>query len=778
MLRIKTPIFFFGLFIGIASLFILFLTFNELEENTSYHLDATKGELNLTSIDFNKTKICGLVGEFEFYWMQLLTPSNINESANRLTGYITLPGLWNDYIVDGKKLKGDGYATFRLRVKVTDEDFYALKIKEFDCAYQIWVNGVYEQCGKVGTNKNEEVPSWKRNEVIFFSKDKQVDIILQISNFNHRKGGPEDLMLLGKSSSILSYKSKQSAITYFMLGLFFIMLIYNYGLYNYRRKEKSYLYFSIICLLIVLRLSTTSEKNIYDILPTINWWVMIRIEYLSYTIVIPIIYMFMRGLYPDNFPRLYGKILNIACAIVVVIILFTPVKIFSYTPIFYQIFVALTAILILAGLIRAVIQKKDDSVFMLFGYIMLFAICINDILYYNKILNTTFLMPFGLFVIVFVNAFTLSKRFSNSFTTIEALTQELSQSNIELEKKVEERTKLVVAQKQEIENQTLALQETNKKIVDLGKFKDSMTNMIVHDLKNPLNTILNLSMLEDIPQKDFLIHEAGRTMNDLVMNILDVYKYENTTMVLRKESVSITELIDDSLEDVAFLAKVREVEFITNIDKNIAIEIDRSVLQRVLVNLLTNAIKFSPLKGKIEVNTTISESNSITISVKDSGYGIRSERLKNIFEHYQSEAPPDSMIRSTGLGLSFCKLAVESHGGIITVDSVVTKGSVFSIILPLTNSKILDIQQIRRVRDMQHKQEDKLTNEDIESILPFVAELKGYEVYQVSDIFRSLQKIHNLKNEHLSKWVQQVTDAVLLCDQDEYSDLINLTKNE
>lgn len=774
MFKLKLPIYFFGLFIFIVSLLILQLTLVELKENTSFPNNKSKGEIDVSEIDFSESQLIGLEGEYEFYWNQLLSPDDINDSNKRtLTGYIHLPDTWNSYLVNNKPLTGIGYATFKIRIKFPDEDLYSIKIKEFDCAYKLWVNGLTVESGKVGKSKTEEIPSWRRNEIIFYTKDKKVDLIFQVSNHFHRKGGPEDLMLLGKSKSIVTYKNKQLAITYFLVGLFFIMFIYNYGLYTYRRKEKSYLYFSLICLLILLRESTTGEKIIYDIFPDINWWVMIRIEYLSYTLVIPLFYMFVRVLMPKYFSKQYEVIINIISGVVAFIILFTPVKIFSYTPIFYQAFVALTAVLILIGLIRAYLNKEEDSLIMLVAYFMLFIICINDILYYDKVLHTAFLMPFGLFIIVFVNAFTLSKRFSNSFTTIEGLTLELSQNNLELEQKVTERTQEVMRQKQEIENQAKALQETNKKIITLSKFKDSMTHMIVHDLKNPLNTIINASIMDDIPEKNSIIHEAGREMNNLVMNILDVYKYENTTMVLNKELINLAELIEDAINDVSFLGKVRSIVFDIVINENIEVNVDKAIMHRVLVNVLTNAIKFSPISGRIELKTAFHSPDFVRISVKDNGPGVRPERQKIIFDRFQTEAQKDSQILSTGLGLNFCKLAIDSHGGDIYVESLEMQGATFNIIIPLTESFAMNTQKIRREINYKTTKEDNLSSSDKIEILPYLDELRSLEVYQVSDILRVLNKLSKNDSETLQKWVMKLTDAVLLCQQSRYTELIN-----
>jgi len=776
MTKSKIPIIFFGLFIVVASIFILQLTLVELEENTTFPTKHSKGQIDFTDVDFNKTKLIGLAGDYEFYWNQLLTPDNFTDSTpESLTGYIKLPNIWNGYNIESVKLKGDGYATFRLKMVFPDEDFYSIKINEFDCAYKLWINGNAVESGKVGRNLKEEVPSWKRNTIIFFTKNRTAELVLQVSNFNHRKGGPEDLMLIGKYKSISSYKTKQIGIAFFLIGLFFIMFVYNYGLYIHRSKEKSYFFFSLICLLILLRIATTGEKVIYEIAPLINWEVMIRIEYLSYTMVIPLFYMFVRRLYPEDLSKLYEKTVNIISAIVIASILFTPVKIFSYTPILYQGIVALTAILILIGLIKAVTRKRDDALFMLFGYFMLFAISINDILFYNKVLNTVFLMPFGLFIIVFVNAMTLSKRFSNSFSTIEALTEELRSINIELEKKVEERTREVLMQKSKIEKQALVLKETNKKIISLSKFKDSMTHMIVHDLKNPLNTIINASVMNDIPEKDKIIHEAGREMNNLVMNMLDVYKYENTTMHISKVDVYLKDLIEDAINDVRFLGKMRDVVFKTKVIETIKVDIDKGIMHRVLVNILTNAIKFSPIAGIVEVSTEIENGEFVKISIKDNGPGIRADRIKTIFDRFQSEAQTDSLIMSTGLGLNFCKLAVKSHGGDITVESVEMQGSTFTISIPLPDKNQINQSTIKTVTQNQQN-EYVLDSNDIKDILPYIDTLKNFEVYQVSDILNVLNNLNTFESPNIKNWVSEVTDAVLLCLQEKYTDLLNLKK--
>jgi signal transduction histidine kinase len=195
---------------------------------------------------------------------------------------------------------------------------------------------------------------------------------------------------------------------------------------------------------------------------------------------------------------------------------------------------------------------------------------------------------------------------------------------------------------------------------------------------------LNISIMDNNQEKENFIHEAGREMNNLVMNILDVYKYENTSMVLCKEPVLLKELIEGALDDVSFLGKLRKVNFTLEIVDNIIVNLDRGIFHRVIVNLLTNAIKYSPVGGKIEIRTFVENHNYFKLTVKDNGPGIRLERQKTIFDRYQAGAQQDSLLPSTGLGLNFCKMAVESHGGTICVESDEQQGAKFITSLPIS----------------------------------------------------------------------------------------------
>lgn len=130
---------------------------------------------------------------------------------------------------------------------------------------------------------------------------------------------------------------------------------------------------------------------------------------------------------------------------------------------------------------------------------------------------------------------------------------------------------------------------------------------------------------------------------------------------------------------------------------------------------------------------------------------------------------------STGLGLNFCKLAVKSHGGDITVESMEMQGSTFTIRIPLAENTGI-AESTLKTTSPNDPIEYILDNNDIVSLLPYIDTLKKLEVYQVSDILRVLNKLNNFESVNIKEWVVKVTDAVLLCQQEKYTDLLNLIK--
>jgi signal transduction histidine kinase len=222
----------------------------------------------------------------------------------------------------------------------------------------------------------------------------------------------------------------------------------------------------------------------------------------------------------------------------------------------------------------------------------------------------------------------------------------------------------------ELKAKNTELLESLDQIKELEQLKKSMTEMIVHDLKNPLNVILGLS-------KNELVLNSGKTMLNLVNNILDVEKYSDTTIPLNKTKENINEITADVIRSLQFQIELYDIT-ISNQTDSVSVFSDRELIERVLTNMLINALKYSPNGEEIIVSTKDLPDDKIKISVIDKGPGISKEKTELIFERYvKDDTKTTGVLKSTGIGLAFCRMAINAHNGAIGVSSEMNKGSTF-----------------------------------------------------------------------------------------------------
>ena len=250
-----------------------------------------------------------------------------------------------------------------------------------------------------------------------------------------------------------------------------------------------------------------------------------------------------------------------------------------------------------------------------------------------------------------------------------------------------------VATHLELRRQKRQLQENYDKLRELEKMRDSMVHMIIHDLRSPLAGIygflelISESAKQNIPEK--LVHYIEEAMNSakqmaqIVNDVLDTSKMEDGKMRLDTEKCELGGMLEECLSGMRPLIGGREVR--TAAAKGApAVMADREIVFRVMQNLLANAIKFTSQKGGVIRLGVEPSGDRVRVSVADNGPGIAPEHRQMIFEKFAQVALSTGRQRnSTGLGLTFCKLAAEAHGGSIGVDSEDAKGSTFWFELPV-----------------------------------------------------------------------------------------------
>jgi len=238
------------------------------------------------------------------------------------------------------------------------------------------------------------------------------------------------------------------------------------------------------------------------------------------------------------------------------------------------------------------------------------------------------------------------------------------------------------------------VQDNYQRLQDLEQQRDDLTHMIIHDLRTPLTSLITgmqtLDVVGDLndDQREMMgiAVLGGESLLGMINDLLDVEKLESGAMQLDYGVVSAAELVASAVGQVASLADGRQLALVQKIAEGLPPLLgDESKLRRALVNLLGNSIKFTPPGGTVTVGARLSdEGRSVEFSVRDTGEGIPPDSFGRIFEKFgQVESRKSGRMMSTGLGLTFCKLAVESHGGQISVSSAPDQGSTFCFTVPL-----------------------------------------------------------------------------------------------
>jgi signal transduction histidine kinase len=248
----------------------------------------------------------------------------------------------------------------------------------------------------------------------------------------------------------------------------------------------------------------------------------------------------------------------------------------------------------------------------------------------------------------------------------------------------------------EISDQLREIAAQNAKLQELEKVRDGLAHMIIHDLRNPLTAISTYLQLfamdadgltQEHQERLGRCHFFCQELEGMIQNLLDISKMEEGKIKLNRETIDLSEVVGEVLERFTPMVAERKIALSFSRNGDIPkISLDRSILKRVITNLVDNAIRYTPQEGTIAVSLDLAPGEEVLcLSVKDSGSGLPAEYHQKIFDKFEQVTLKKEGDRagSSGLGLTFCKMAVEAHGGKIWVESEgLGKGCTFRVHLP------------------------------------------------------------------------------------------------
>jgi class 3 adenylate cyclase len=463
------------------------------------------GVLDLRSWNFETDGPILLDGEWSFYWQETWNGLQFDEhlTKNSESSFISVPSSWKGFLWKGKPLEGFGYATYRLKI-LLPENVPQLTMHNLDLSssYRITINGEsFHEVGKFATDISDASPAYRPMTKDLPALENEAEIVFEISNFHYGKGGFWESSEIGEKSQITSNLNHRYQVTSFIAGSIFLWALYHLGLYFMRREDRASLFISLFSLFLVLRILTTGERVLGEMLPHLSMDALIRLEFSTAYIAAGVFAYFYRLVFPETI----GKISTIAILLLLtpfILSLFFPVAIFSQLAIYYQILLIFICIRIIIAILQSFKFEKIKSSLSLIGFMFIFFTVLNDTLYQNNIINTMNLIPFGFLGFILFQGYILSYGFTRTYRDVASLKENLEVSHAQLSTLKEGLEDLVIERTKE-----------------LGISKENIQQL--NDFARALNSTIRL---ENILQKAYLYLKRKINCDSLILFLIDERK--------------------------------------------------------------------------------------------------------------------------------------------------------------------------------------------------------------------------------------------------------------
>lgn len=643
--------------------------------------------------DFSGTDVDKLDGIWEFYWDELLTPDDFAMKNGSTKWMAEVPGPWSNYKKDGEKLPKQGYATFRLHIEFPEGEVgttQSLYIPGVSSAYKLYVGGELEaENGVVGESRNSMVAKKGARMVQFPIHDKQVELVIQVSNFNQRKAGIFDSIFIGEPESIVQYREKKLVFRLIIVVSLIVMGLYHIALFALRRNEFPLIFFGVLCLLLSVRAALLDGILISYTLPFISWEWGNKLEYLGASLGCLFFTLYTYTQFPQDMgSKIRNGIVSVMAAYSLFVVA-TPSIIFTNTMQLLQLIIILVFIYLIYVDTKALIRKRESSLLNAVANLIIFMAIINDVLFYNHYIQTTELASVGLFFFLFTQSIIISRHYSRSFKQTEKLSSDLTRLNASLEQQVYERTI-------ELRQMNQELQTANQKLNEAHQSRSKWIRNIYHEIATPLTTIRAYmkGILDGVIKGDReyikLVHEQSMYLSRLLNDLHDMTEIENREITFNRKKVNVREYaqklydkykVDIEKQGISFL-----LENSTSAEEDNLVLIDKHRIEQVIVNFLTNAQKFIGKMGFIKMELDKDGDHQVVLRIRDNGAGINEREIDFVFDRFFKSRSQESLVNGSGLGLAISKEIIEFHGGVIGVTSTEGEGSCFYFTLPIVST--------------------------------------------------------------------------------------------
>jgi signal transduction histidine kinase/CheY-like chemotaxis protein len=472
---------------------------------------------------------------------------------------------------------------------------------------------------------------------------------MQIANFWHAKGGPYKQILIGDKDELFLKKNRDNAYDLVLAGCMLMGGLFFLGLYIFGRHDKTTLFFSLFCIFYSYRMVGANAYVLHTLLPNLNWFVTVRIEYITLCFCAALFTRYTKHLYPDDAHPGIMKVMWWFCMTYAILCILTSPIIFTRFLNIFLVAMFVCTTYALYVFFQAARNKRSGSLFALLSTaVMLLILFLINMEYFGMINTMKSVVFTGYITFFFLQSLALSHRFAHTF-----------------------------------KQATLQAQQGLKA-------KSEFLSTMSHEIRTPLNAVIGMThlLLRHDPRTDqkedlgVLLFSANNLLS-IVNNILDYNKIEEGKIGFEQIPMDLPAIAGNIIAGLKSTAHEKGIDLLMEIDPRLDKKLigDPTRTGQVINNLVHNAIKFTRegfVRLSIEGTSLTNESATITVRVKDTGIGIAREKQHMIFDRFtQADSSTSRSYGGTGLGLAITKRILELQGVVLQLTSDAGKGSEF-----------------------------------------------------------------------------------------------------
>lgn len=588
-----------------------------------------------SSIDLSNSWNCDdpieIDGDWDFYWMQLVDGSYPSSDDK-----LSLPSFWQNTMIEGEKLKSFGYASIRKKVQIPNcGEEVALFLEHIHSAYKVIVNDkVLYESGKVGESKEDYVPH-RRPIIIPLPKTNYFDIVIQISNFDHYRGGVVRTPLIVNKESYTTNLDSGRFIDTFIAGGTGLIGVTFLFIFLFSRRTGEVFFFSMLSITLSVRLLMAGIYPLHEIIDVDdNFRWMIRVEYTALFLLSVFGASYVSFLFPNNQEKKFYTLIAIVGLLFSLTAIFGPIHFFTAIIPTYLLTLIFLIFVISLTVIKG-LRSGDRSAWILaVGILFSLLWAIMDSFVYFGLLDSNKLLYSILFMaFVFVNNIALMDRFAHE---------------------------LIVSNKKQ-------------SLIESAESRKLLMSMISHEIKTPVAQLqMNYEMLElsmsDLTKLDYLKH---RILPRLKKSIESIKKMLNDFVYFMNISANSTEVCTKSkIQEV--MNSAFEIKIIDLVKYEFSFDTNQKVLIYAISTFISNAIKYTPKSNPQPELKIYNQDDRYGIEIKDYGVGMSEEILSKMGE---LQMDTSDIMEVHGVGFYLAKKLLEMIGHSVNIESTVGMGT-------------------------------------------------------------------------------------------------------